>query len=202
MYKALTKVGAFFVRPKFKDEKNFIQFTLRHGLHCSLDDVDSNHASFSCSFFFRPDDPYLPPIIAINGLFLLPSLILGIRSVLGLFRFPDTIYINVKNELFFYDKKTEFKISNIKKIYINQIGAAQSYFIYYEVFFDEVPSFVNKRKIKRIILVESYDIKCFFSKKTYLLDTLINLGLLEEKIKFKKYRTKQVFGFKDKNYDD
>ena len=133
-------------------------------------------------FIFRPNEPYLPPIIAIYILLIIPTILLSIRPIFGLFKFPDTIYLSKNEKLFFYDKKTELKISDIKEIHVNRIGAGSSSLIYYEIFFHTPPSFIDNRKSKRLLLVESYDVRYMFSIKDYLLKTFIKLGLPEEKI--------------------
>ena len=133
-------------------------------------------------FLFSPSIPYFPYIIVIPIVLLVPATLLSIRPVLGLFKFPDTIYLSKNEKLFFYDKKTELKISDIKEIHVNSIGAGSSSLIYYEIFFHTLPSFIDKRKNKRFLLVESYDVRYMFSIKDYLLKTFIKLGLPEEKI--------------------
>lgn len=143
-------------------------------------------------FIFRPNEPYLPPIIAIYILLIIPTILLSIRPVFGLFNFPDTIYLSKNEKLFFYDKKTELKISDIKEIHVNSIAGAPG-LIYYEIFFHTPPSFIDNRKNKRFLLVESYDVRYMFSIKDYLLKTFIKLGLPEEKIINTSYGGKHNF---------
>lgn len=133
-------------------------------------------------FLFSPSIPYFPYVIVMPIVLLIPAIILSIRPVFGLFNFPDTIYLSKNEKLFFYDKKTELKISDIKEIHVNRIGAGSSSLIYYEIFFHTPPSFIDNRKSKRLLLVESYDVRYMFSIKDYLLKTFIKLGLPEEKI--------------------
>ena len=132
-------------------------------------------------FLFSPSIPYFPYVIVIPIVLLVPATLLSIRPVFGLFKFPDTIYLSKNEKLFFYDKKTELKISDIKEIHVNSIAGAPG-LIYYEIFFHTPPSFIDKRKNKRFLLVESYDVRYMFSIKDYLLKTFIKLGLPEEKI--------------------
>lgn len=133
-------------------------------------------------FLFSPSIPYFPYVIVMPIVLLIPAIILSIRPVFGLFNFPDTIYLSKNEKMFFYDKKTELKISDIKEIHVNRIGAGSSSLIYYEIFFHTPPSFIDNRKSKRLLLVESYDVRYMFSIKDYLLKTFIKLGLPEEKI--------------------
>lgn len=143
-------------------------------------------------FLFSPSIPYFPYIVVIPIVLLIPAIILSIRPVLGLFNFPDTIYLSKNEKLFFYDKKTELKISDIKEINVNSIAGAPG-LIYYEIFFHTLPSFIDKRKNKRFLLVESYDVRYMFSIKDYLLKTFIKLGLPEEKIINTSYGGKHKF---------
>lgn len=143
-------------------------------------------------FLFSPSIPYFPYIVVIPIVLLIPAIILSIRPVFGLFNFPGTIYLSKNEKLFFYDKKTELKISDIKEIHVNSIAGAPG-LIYYEVFFHIPPSFIDKRKNKRFLLVESYDVRYMFSIKDYLLKTFIKLGLPEEKIINTSYGGKHKF---------
>jgi hypothetical protein len=134
-------------------------------------------------FLFSPSIPYFPYVIVLYISFIIPAILLSIRPVFGLFKFPDTIYLSKNEKLFFYDKITELKISDIKEIHVNRIGAGSSSLTYYEIFFHTLPSFIDKRKNKRFLLVESYDVRYMFSIKDHLLKTFIKLGLPEEKIR-------------------
>lgn len=143
-------------------------------------------------FLFSPSIPYFPYVIVMPIVLLIPAIILSIRPVFGLFKFPDTIYLSKNEKLFFYDKKTELKISDIKEIHVNSIAGAPG-LIYYEIFFHTPPSFIDKRKNKRFLLVESYDVRYMFSIKDYLLKTFIKLGLPEEKLINTSYGGKHNF---------
>lgn len=143
-------------------------------------------------FLFSPSIPYFPYVIVMPIVLLIPAIILSIRPVFGLFNFPDTIYLSKNEKLFFYDKKTELKISDIKEINVNSIAGAPG-LIYYEIFFHTPPSFIDKRKNKRFLLVESYDVRYMFSIKDYLLKTFIKLGLPEEKLINTSYGGKHNF---------
>jgi len=137
-------------------------------------------------------------LIAFYGIFLpILTLFIGFRPILSLFTVPDTLYINEKGQLI----TTELEIislKNIESLEINQVGAGSGHLLYYEIICNKPPTVLRNKKRKSLILIEPYNIKYIFQTRTDFVDRLIEIGLEENKINNKPYKTKNFFGLRDK----
>ena len=137
-------------------------------------------------------------LIAFYG-FALPiiTLFIGLRPILSLFTLPDTLFVN-DTGLLMTSESEIITVENISTLEINQVGAGSGYLIYYEMTFIKLPTILKNKKRKSLILIEPYNIKYIFQLRTDFIDRLIELGLEENKIKIKPYKTKNFFGIRDK----
>ena len=136
-------------------------------------------------------------LIAFYG-FALPiiTLFIGLRPILSLFTLPDTLFVN-DTGLLITSESEIITVENISTLEINQVGAGSGYLIYYEMTFIKLPTILKNKKRKSLILIEPYNIKYIFQSRTDFIDKLIEIGLEENKIKNKPYKTKNFFGIRD-----
>lgn len=147
---------------------------------------------------FSQNKPFIQPLISINIFaILIPTFFIGLRPILSLFTIPDTLYVNHKGQL--VTKESEvITHDKIQALEINQVGAGSGHLIYYKMTFNKVPSILKNKKRKSLILIEPYNIKHIFQTRTDLIDKLIDLGLDERKVKSKPFKTKHIWGIRDK----
>jgi hypothetical protein len=146
----------------------------------------------------HPGESMIKPLLAINGLFVpIITFFIGLRPVLSLFTFPDTLLLNESGQLTI-SKGDIIKTENIKSLEINQVGFGQGHLVYYELTFFEKPVSWNNRKRSSLILTERYNIKYIFQTRTDLIDKLVDLGLSEKRIQGKQGNIKNLFGIRDR----
>ena len=146
----------------------------------------------------NPDDSLDKRLLFIYILTVpLTTIFVGLRPVLSLFTFPDTLFLNDSGQLKLRNGDV-IKLANIKSLEINQVGFGQGHLLYYELTFFEKPISWNNRKRSSLILTERYNIKYIFQTRTDFIDKLIDLGLSEKAIKWKPEKTKHLFGIRDR----
>jgi len=127
----------------------------------------------------------------------LTTFFVGLRPVLSLFTFPDTLFLNDIEQLTLSNGDI-IELDNIKSLEVNQVGFGQGHLLYYELTFFEKPLSWNNRKRSTLILTERYNIKYIFQTRTDLINKLIDLGLSKKVIQWKPEKTKHLFGIRDR----
>ncbi len=134
--------------------------------------------------------------------FALPflTIIIGLRPVIGLKFFPNTLYIT-KNEKINIDRQNNINLTDIKSVKVKQLGFATSHIFIYEITLDTIPESLKKylKDEKTIICTERYYLKNIFGTKTIFLNELLKLGLKEKKIEWRETTIEDVIGFKYKS---
>jgi hypothetical protein len=124
------------------------------------------------------------------------SLPIGLRPVLGLFRIPDTLYLDDKNLC--REDGEIIDIPNIACLTVNIIGLGAGELQYYELELKTPLPNTRGKKRQSIVLVERYDLRNLLQSKSDILTIFKSAGLDQNLIRQKQVKWYHALGIRDR----